>query len=70
MVCFSYMRKLTNLDDGIVRVWSAVDDPSKFRLVSSWRAFPGLIPGSKGAGLVLNWQPEHSSIVLYDCNLF
>eukprot|EP01117_Protostelium_nocturnum_P006486 TRINITY_DN2337_c0_g1_i2.p1 TRINITY_DN2337_c0_g1~~TRINITY_DN2337_c0_g1_i2.p1 ORF type:complete len:1347 (+),score=433.49 TRINITY_DN2337_c0_g1_i2:163-4203(+) len=31
----------------------------KLKLTSAWRALPNLVSGTKGAGLVTNWQQEH-----------
>ncbi len=60
---------VTASEDGIVRVWSGFDDPTEYyvggglRLVSAWRALTGLIPGNRGAGMILNWQQENGILV-------
>jgi len=53
---------LTGSEDGVVRVWSRCDDPSTQNLVLSWRALTGLVPGTRGVGLVLNWQQDYGTL--------
>lgn len=51
---------LTGSEDGVIRVWSGFEDPMKIRLVTAWKAIQHLQPGSRGSGLVFNWQQQHN----------
>ena len=50
---------LTGTDDGTVRIWNH-ESPT---LIQAWRAVPNLKPGSRGPGLVVDWNQETAMVL-------
>jgi regulator-associated protein of mTOR len=56
---------LLGSDDGVVRVWGNYDDPEDCKILTSWKALPNLVPGSKGSGMVLHYDPFQTQLVIF-----
>lgn len=55
---------LTGSSDGIVRIFRNYDSPEDIELVSAFRALTKMIPSTKMAGLVLDWQQGQGKLIV------
>ncbi|KAL8902868.1 MAG: hypothetical protein Q9207_004317 [Kuettlingeria erythrocarpa] len=55
---------LTGSSDGIVRIFRNYDSPDDIELVSAFRALTKMIPSTKMAGLVLDWQQGQGKLIV------
>src|SRR2546421_609062 len=53
------------LDDGVVRIWSGYDDPTRVELMTAFRCLPidRIIAQHEGVRLVLAWQQQNGLLV-------
>lgn len=56
-------------DDGVIKVYHGLHNPSRIsdqhrpQLATAFVAVPDLVPGTRGSGLVMNWQ-QNSGVML------
>ncbi|KAL8708095.1 MAG: hypothetical protein Q9220_006948 [cf. Caloplaca sp. 1 TL-2023] len=55
---------LTGSSDGIVKIFRNYDSESDIELVSAFRALTDLVPSTKNAGLVLDWQQGQGKLLV------
>ncbi|KAL8801190.1 MAG: hypothetical protein Q9182_004639 [Xanthomendoza sp. 2 TL-2023] len=55
---------LTGSSDGIVKIFRNYESDKTIELVSSFRALTDLVPSSKNAGLVLDWQQGQGKLLV------
>jgi len=50
-------------NDGVVRLFRHIDDPSNLEIVSGWRALSDVMPTNKISRLILDWQQFTGSLL-------
>ena len=55
---------ITGSSDGVVRLFRHYDRPKHVELVSAWRALSEMVPSTKNAGLVFDWQQSQGRLLV------
>jgi len=50
-------------NDGVVRLFRNIDEPSNLEIVSGWRALSDVMPTNKISRLILDWQQFTGSLL-------
>jgi len=50
-------------NDGVVRLFRNIDEPSDLEIVSGWRALSDVMPTNKISRLILDWQQFTGSLL-------
>lgn len=55
---------MTGSSDGVIKIFRNYDSPQDVELVSAFRALTDLVPSTKNAGLVLDWQQGQGKLLV------
>ena len=55
---------ITGSSDGVVRLFRHYDHPKQIELVTAWRALSEMVPSTKNAGLVFDWQQSQGRLLV------
>ena len=55
---------MTGSSDGVIKIFRNYEEEKNVELVSAFRALTDLVPSTKNAGLVLDWQQGQGKLLV------